>query len=269
MKLAGLWCYPVKSCAGIPLSRAGVGQRGILFDRQWMLVDGGGRFVTQRQHPRMALIQPRLEAGALVLEAPGREPLSVPLDPGTGRTVSVQIWQDRCDAAAVDGAADRWFSEFLGLAVRLVFLPRDRRRAVSPEFALPGDEVGFADGFPFLLIGAGSLADLGERMGTTLSVRRFRPNLLITGAPPYAEDRWARVRIGELVFRVAKPCSRCVITTVDPQTGVRDLDTLGALRRYRQRGNRVYFGQNLIHDSPGELALGDDVVVIEEKDPGA
>lgn len=263
MELAEIWTYPVKSCAGLSLARAQVDSRGIHRDRHWMLVDHAGRFVTQRQVPRMALIKPSLSAEALVLEAPGQPPLSISPDRAAAGTVMVQVWQDRCRAGPVDVEADRWLTDFLGVPVRLVFLPDDERRAVDPRYAQAGDEVGFADGFPFLLIGAASVGDLARRMDADLSMRRFRPNLVVGGAAPYAEDRWRRIRIGALEFRVAKPCSRCAITTVNPDTGTRDLDTLGALARYRRRDNKVYLGQNLVHDAAGELKVGDAVSVIE------
>lgn len=263
MELADIWCYPVKSCAGISLTHATVGCRGIHFDRHWMLVDGAGVFVTQRQAPRMALVRPRFAADSLVLEVPGQAPFQVPVDQDVSRTVAVRIWGDRCQAARVGTEADRWFSSFLGTQVHLVFLPGDRRRAVDSRYARADDQVGFADGFPFLLLGKASVADLAARMATELTMRRFRPNLVVTGAAPYAEDRWRRIRIGALEFRVAKPCSRCAITTVNPDTGARDLDTLGALAAYRRRDNKVVLGQNLIHAATGELRVGDAVSVIE------
>jgi uncharacterized protein YcbX len=259
MLLSEIWCYPVKSCAGIPLERAKVGPRGIHLDRHWMLINQDGRFVSQRQLPRMALIRPRFVEEGLRLEAPGISALEIGEDAHCGRTVSVQVWRDRCAAMEVGDAANAWFSSLLGETVRLVFLPAGERRTVDQDCASATDEVGFADGFPFLLIGRASLDDLAGRMGCALDIRRFRPNLVVTGSAPYAEDTWSRVRIGGLSFRVAKPCSRCAVTTVNPDLGERDLDTLGALRTYRQRENRVYFGQNLIHDAAGELVAGDPV----------
>jgi len=263
MKLAEIWCYPVKSCAGVAASSAGIGARGIHFDRRWMLVDEGGCFLSQRQLPRLAQVRPAFGKDTLVLQVPDRPPLEIPLAEGQAAAVEVQIWRDRCTAAAVGREADRWFSEFLAREVRLVYLPDVSRRAVAPDYARPSDEVGFADGYPFMLLGRASLHDLGARMGSVLSVRRFRPNLVVEGAAAYAEDDWRRIRIGGVTFRVVKPCSRCVITTLDPETGERDLNTLAALAEYRRRDNKVYFGQNLIHDADGELRVGQPVEVIE------
>jgi uncharacterized protein YcbX len=227
-----------------------------------MLVDETGRFVTQRQFPRLALVRPRFDTHALFLEAPAQDPLRMPYSQVPDCSVQVQIWQDRCEAAAVGGLADRWFTTFLGAPVRVVFLPPERRRQVDRRYAEPTDEVAFADGFPFLLIGRASLEDLAQRMGADPGMRRFRPNLVIAGAAPYAEDGWQGLRIGGLQFRVAKPCSRCAVTTVNPDTGERDLDTLGVLAAYRRRKNQVFFGQNLVHDGTGELRVGDPVSVV-------
>lgn len=264
MWLAEIWSYPIKSCAGVSLSRATVGNRGIDYDRHWMLVDAEGRFVSQRQLPRMVLIRPEFMGAQLRVTAPGQSALDIPCVQPAGRTLSVRVWRDDCAAAAVSADADAWFSSFLGTAVRLVFMPAGRRRRVDPVYARSEDEVGFADGFPFLLIGRSSLADLASRMGAELSLRRFRPNLVVEGTAPYAEDRWRRIGIGALKFRVAKACSRCVITTVNPRTAERDLDTLAALAAYRRRDNRVFFGQNLIHDGGGELAVGDSLRLLEQ-----
>jgi uncharacterized protein YcbX len=137
-------------------------------------------------------------------------------------------------------------------------------RRLDLDYARPQDQTGFADGFPFLLISEASLADLNRRIGRTLPMQRFRPNLVVRGCAPYAEDHWRRIRIGGVGFRLVKPCSRCIIPSIDPATGERDgSEPLATLSRYRQTGNKVYFGQNLIHDGPGRLAVGDRVVVLE------
>ena len=263
MRISEIWSYPIKSCAGVPMSRATVGSRGIDYDRHWMLVDGDGRFVSQRQLPRMVLIRPEFTGDQLRVTAPGQSALGIPCVQPVGRTLSVRVWRDKCTAASVGEEADAWFSAFLGETVRLVFLPAGSRRPVDPAFGRHEDEVGFADGFPFLLIGRSSLADLASRMQADLSMQRFRPNLVVDGGAAYAEDGWRRIRIGDIEFRLAKPCSRCVITTLNPQTAEADLDTLGALAAFRKRNNRVFFGQNLIHDGPGELAVGDSLSILE------
>jgi uncharacterized protein YcbX len=265
IELSGLYAYPVKSLQGLALPQAGVARRGLRWDRHWMVVDLDGRFVTQRQRPRMALIGCQVEGDRLRLSAPGMEDLELPAAPSRPAAVEVRIWNDRCLAASSGAQAAHWLSRFLDSDVQLVYLPGERVRPLDPTYARPEDQTGFADGFPFLLISEASLDDLNRRLERPLSMRRFRPNLVVSGCEPYAEDRWRRIRIGGIEFRVVKPCSRCIITTVDPQTGERAGDEpLRTLRSYRQRDNKVFFGQNLIHDNTGPLRLGDQVEVLDE-----
>jgi uncharacterized protein YcbX len=264
IELSGLFLYPVKSLRGLSLAAAEVDARGLRLDRHWMLVDPEGRFVTQRQQPRMALIDCAPEAEGLRLAAPNMAPLRLDAPAAGAETLEVQLWGQRCQALAWGAEADAWLSHFLQRPVRLVAMPEGSVRRLDPEYAQPQDQTGFADGFPFLLISEASLADLNQRVGRVLPMQRFRPNLVVSGCAPYAEDRWRRIRIGGIEFRLVKPCSRCSIPSVDPATGARDgTEPLATLSRYRQRGNKVYFGQNLIHDGAGRLALGDGVEVLE------
>jgi len=260
--LAALYRYPVKSLRGEAFDTLEVTPRGLALDRRWMVVDADGRFLTQRQQPRMALIQARVGAdGRLQLQAPGMRGIEVALTHARAR-MAVRVWDDRLLADPVDEAADRWLGEVLGLSCRLVYLPEDVRRPVDPDYAQPADQVGFADGFPFLLISQASLDDLNARLERPVSMLRFRPNLVVTGCEAFAEDGWRRIRIGDLSFRVAKPCSRCVIPTIDIETGEKGREPLQTLQGYRRRGHRVYFGQNLIHDGPGTLRVGMRVEVL-------
>lgn len=257
-----LWVYPVKSCRGIALQETGVGPRGIRWDRHWMVVDPAGQFLTQRQLPAMALIGTALAPDALWLDAPTLAPLRVPYD-ACGERIPVKVWSDEVHACAVSEDADRWLSAALGRPCRLVRFPDDAPRAVDSQYGRPGDETAFSDGFPLLLIGQGSLDDLNARLAIPLPMRRFRPNVVVRGAPPFAEDDWRQVRIGGLGCRVVKPCSRCAITTVDPERGVRvGNEPLETLARYRRRNGRVYFGQNVIADGTGFLQIGDPVEVL-------
>ena len=263
LTLSGLFFYPVKSLRGIALERAPLDQRGIHFDRHWMVVDGAGRFLTQRQHTRMALIRTALTPGGLRLSAPGMADLDLAFEPAEKRRLEVQVWRDQCEAVLVGEAADRWLSQFLDTEARLVYMPDSTQRAVDPTYAAAGDRVGFADGFPLLLISEASLADLNSRLEQPLPMLRFRPNLVVRGCEPYAEDSWRRIRIGDSTFRVSKPCSRCVIPSIDPETGKKSKEPLRTLNSYRRRGNEVYFGQNVLHDAPGVLQTGMVVEVLE------
>ncbi|WP_456418273.1 MOSC domain-containing protein [Thiolapillus sp.] len=260
--LSGLYRYPVKSLRGERLASMQVDARGLLYDRHWMLVDEEGRFLTQRELPRMALVRPRIEESGLVLGAPGMPDLQLQAD--SGEALQVQIWRDLCTARVMSRRADQWLSKFLDTPCRLVYLPQEQVRRVDQDYAQREDQVGFADGFPFLLISRASLEDLNRRMGRSLPMERFRPNLVVEGCEAYAEDGWKRIRIGDLEFRVVKPCSRCAIPTVDPETGERrGKEPLKTLATYRKQGNNVYFGQNLIHDAQGRLQTGLPVEVLE------
>ncbi len=262
-RLSELWRYPVKSLRGARFERLGLGSRGFDGDREWMVVDVAGRFLTQRQVARMALIDARFAAAGLVLQAPGRAPLTVAGEHAAAARIEVEVWGDRCAALAPDPRADAWLSEFLEQPCRLVRMPATTRRAVDPAYAAPGDQVGFADGFPLLLISQASLDDLNGRLAEPVPMVRFRPNLVVEGTAPYEEDGWRRLRIGGCTFRVAKPCSRCVIPTIDPATAMRSPEPLRTLMSYRRRDNKVYFGQNLLHDEPGVLEQGMAVEVLE------
>lgn len=259
MRLTQLLVYPVKSLGGIALAESLVEARGLRHDRRWMVVDPGGRFLTQRELPRMALVSPSLAEDALRLDAPGMPTLPVPPALGDAAPVSVRVWRSVCDALPVGGDADGWLSECLGTPARLVFMPDTTRRAINPDHSRPGDVVSFADGYPFLLIGEASLADLNARLDAPVGMGRFRPNFVVSGGPAYAEDGWARVRIGGAAFRVAKPCDRCGLTTIDPATAARGTEPLHTLAGYRTVEKKVLFGQYLIAEGEGVVRVGDGV----------
>ena len=266
-EVTDLTVYPVKSCAGIRLDRAEVTPTGFAHDRQLMVVDAEGEFVSQRSEPRLALVRvTMLDGGALRLEAPGVQALEVDLTADAGRR-EVVVWGDRVMAASVGPSGDRWLSAFLDRPCALVRMPADTVRAVDPDEAGPGFRVGFADGYPFLLLSEASLDELNRRLERPLTMDRFRPNLVVDGCPPHAEDGWRRVRIGEVVLRVVKPCSRCTVTTVDQATGERGVEPLATLATYRRSGRHVMFGQNLVPETTGVITVGDPVEVLESGPP--
>jgi uncharacterized protein YcbX len=267
IRVTALNMYPVKSCAATPLEVAELDARGIRHDREFMLVDRQRRFLTQREQPRLALIVPRRTDTSLELSAPGMPPLSVePLD---GRRETVTIWRDRVVAADQGEEAADWLSSYLGQPVRLVRLPGDVVRPVDPHFASrPDAQVSLADAFPLLLISEESLADLNTRLDQPLPMNRFRPNVVCRGAGvPYAEDSWAELQIGELAFSVVKACARCVTTTTDQLTAERGREPLATLATYRRVARGVLFGQNLIHATPGRIAIGDPLRICRAVDP--
>lgn len=257
--LSGLYVYPIKSCTGISLQRSGLSATGLRHDRRWMLVDETGEFMTQRAHPRMALISTRFATEYLIVGAPGMPELGIPLRQGPANLIDVRVFGDTNKGDLVGGEADRWFSEFLEFPCRLVHKPDDDLRLIDSSIAESGDQVGFADGFAFLLISEASLEDLNSRLEESLPMNRFRPNFVVRGCGPYAEDGWSRLRIGGVPFRVAEPCPRCAITTVDQRTGARGKEPLRTLATYRKSDGEVFFGRNLIHDALGTVRVGDPV----------
>ena len=257
--LSGLYVYPIKSCAGISTTSAEVGATGLLHDRRWMLVDGAGEFMSQRAHPRMALISTRLSDELLTVGAPGMPDLPIPLRQENGNQIDVEVWGDVNRGALVGEEADRWFGEFLRFPCRLVRKPEDDPRPVDSVYARSGDQASFADGFAFLLVSEASLDDLNSRLEYPVPMNRFRPNFVVSGCGAYAEDEWDRLHIGGIPFRVAEACPRCAITTTDQQTAERSKEPLRTLATYRKIDGEVYFGRNLIHDAPGTVRLGDAV----------
>jgi uncharacterized protein len=265
LTLSEIWIYPIKSLGGLSLPRAVVQERGLQYDRRWMIVDEHNRFVTQRSLHRMALLQVALEGTCLRVtdRANDTPPLRIPLLPLAGESLRVSIWDDEAvEAVAVGAEADHWLSRALDRSLRLVYMPNSSERRVDPDYAHRQEIVSFADAYPFLLIGQASLDDLNQRLANPVSMRRFRPNLVVTGAAPYAEDEWRQLRVGTQEFSGVKPCARCVLTTVDPDTAQTGPEPLKTMATYRQRNNKIYFGQNLLTQTTGEVAVGDRVEVL-------
>lgn len=267
--LSDIIIYPVKSLAGIHLNRWQVIETGFQYDRKWMLIDNQGQFLSQRRLPKMALIKTTLTDNQLILSAPEQQDLVLALAPIDGEVIVSTIWHDQCNARWVSAEADLWFSGFLGMDCRLVYLPDEIIRPVDTRYALSTDQVAFSDGFPFLLVAENSLLDLNQAMQLNLTMNRFRPNLVIAGCPAYAEDSWREIRIAGIDFRLPKPCSRCAVPTIDPETAQVGKEPLTTLNRLRKWQNKVYFGQNAIHNQCGTLSVGDSVQIMlaGEKQP--
>lgn len=266
MHLSEINIYPVKSLKGISLGEATVEERGLQFDRRWMLVDENDRFLTQRELPAMAMIGVGVK-GPYLTATFGERELEMPVSLNGSGAANVTIWDDTVPAKIYDDATNEWFSDVLQTRVRLVQMPETTRRRVNEDYAVrESDTVSFADGYPFLLIGEGSLEDLNSRLETPLPMNRFRSNFVVAGSKPFAEDTWKRIRIGETVFHVVKPCGRCVITTTDQETGERGKEPLKTLATFRTQNGKVMFGQNLIAESGGgTVKVGDEIEVIETK----
>lgn len=257
MYLSQLAIYPLKSAAGIRLDEAIATPLGLEWDRRWLLVDEQGLFVTQRQQAQMALIRVTVEQGILVANAPDMPTLVA--TPNMPEPITVRVWEDDIVAQTVSAAADAWFSQFLARSVRLVFFPEHLQRPVDKDWAGDGHFTAFSDGFPYLVITQASLDALSQAWGQELAWQRFRPNLVIAGTiPPFAEDEWHSIRINGMDFALVKPCSRCVIPSIDPSTGEKDRSVLTLLQQQRKRADgRVYLGQNAImQSSTGMLRVG-------------
>jgi uncharacterized protein YcbX len=263
LTVSSLHVYPVKGLKGIDLAHARCTDRGIEHDRRWMVVDERGEFLTQREHPRMATVWTELSPSALTLSAPDMPEVAVPLVPPRAPSLRVRVWKSVCDALPASVDADRWLSEYLGLACRLVYMPDESVRYSNPEFSGDGRRVGFADGYAFLVIGEASLADLNARLAArghrALPMNRFRPNIVVAGSDPYAEDGWTDVRVGGAVLRAAKPCGRCQVTTTDQASGeVQGPEPLATLATYRESERfGIMFGMNYVTIAQGAVAVGD------------
>ena len=264
--------YPVKSCRGEDLETAVVEPWGLRGDRRWMVIDRDAVQITAREVHRMLRVRPDLVDRGLLLSTPDAPDLFVPTP--AAPTGDVRIWKATVAAASGGAEAEAWFSAVLQQPARLVYLDDPRRRATNPEFSLPGDVVSFADGYPVLLASKSSLALLNDWIAEgprsdegPLDIRRFRPNLVVTGAAPFAEDGWTRIRMGEAVFRVAKGCDRCVLTTLDPETGEKQMEPIATLARHRRWDGKTWFAANLVPDNPGAvIRVGDEVEVLESRD---
>lgn len=265
--LSALYRYPLKSGKGEVLQSAELDKLGLTGDRRWMLVDeASGRFLTQRAEARMSQLSALWNAdGGVTLATPGQGSIDIPLPADDAELRGVTIWRDTLRVPDAGDEPARWVSEFLGKPTRLVQMPLDRARATQSGFGHDDDQVAFADGYPLLLIGDASLQDLSGKVGRSLEMLRFRPNLVIEGSAAYAEDGWKRIRIGDIEFRVIKPCSRCIMTTVDPQTGERsaDREPFATLQKHRATADGAMFGQNLVNDKNGRLEVGMPVEILE------
>lgn len=277
MRVSALHTYPIKGCRRIDHERAVVEPWGLVGDRRWMIIDPDGAQVTQRDVARLALLHAVPAGTGLELSFPGSEPLLV-AQPAPDPVVTATLWgRITMTATAAGPDADALLSKELDRDVRLVWMDDPaNRRPVEPEYALPADRVSFADGFPLLLANTASLDRLNDWIAESgsdegpLPMARFRPNVVVDGATPFAEDDWLgrRLRIGALVFRVAKPCGRCLVTTTDQETGERGREPLRTLARYRNVGQQLLFGTNLVPDTVGEISVGDPVEVLDRfRDP--
>lgn len=264
MLLSEIWIYPVKSLGGIRLTISQVEEKGLQYDRRWMVVDENGKFLTQRVNNKMALVDVSFDEAGLILSHRSdiENRVLVPFKSVSNEIMQVKVWKDVVTARTLCDQADSWLSRQLGKKVRIVEMYEDSRRLMHPAYASPDALVSFADDFPFLLISEASLADLNSKLSIDVEMKRFRPNFVISGTEPFAEDSWNHITIGNIGFDVATPCERCVLTTIDPATGTKGLEPLKTLATYRKVNNKILFGQNLVSVQTGMIREGDEVLVI-------
>lgn len=271
--VSGLFVHPVKSCAGVALREARLMDTGLDLDRAWMVVDAEGRFVTQREQPRMALVRPQIKVLEVVLRAPGMLALHLGINE-VEKPARVQVWGDALDAWDMGDVAGQWFSDFLGRpGLRLARFDPEVTRLASKQWTGEVDApIEFADGFPLLVVGEASLAELNQRLAAAghaaVGIERFRPNIVLAGLQAHDEDRLHELRIataeGEVVLRLVKTCPRCPIPNVDPATGETSPEVLAALSSYRANallGGAITFGLNcvIVQGAGATLRVGDAV----------
>ncbi|MBM4185968.1 MAG: MOSC domain-containing protein [Gemmatimonadetes bacterium] len=258
--VTALHLYPLKGARGISVDSIALDRFGPQGDRRWLLVDADGCQITQRDVPRLCLIEATPSAKGIRLSAPNLQSIEVAPPEGAARR-PVRVWDDIIPAAPTSAEADAWASEALGRSCHLVHCPDDSPRRTSPEYDPIGSPVSFADGYPILVIGEASLADLNRRLAAPLPMNRFRPNVVVRGAEPFAEDGWRRFRMGPIVFDAVKPCARCTVPTTNQATAERGPEPLRTLATFRKRGSAVLFGMNVVHRAAGTLRVGDTVEI--------
>jgi len=264
MLLSEIWIYPVKSLGGIRVTEAHVEEKGLKYDRRWMIVDENGKFLTQRVNTKMALLNVSLHQEGLTITEKfnSRNQISVPFEPVSSQILQVKVWDDVVLARTVCDQADQWLTEQLGKNVRIVEMAAVTERKMNPEYALPGALVSFADDFPYLLISEASLDDLNSKLEETVDMKRFRPNFVVSGTEAFAEDSWNNIKIGNVTFKVSKPCERCILITIDPETGVKGREPLKTLSTYRKVGKEIFFGQNLVSQTKGIVREGEKIMLL-------
>jgi uncharacterized protein YcbX len=258
--LSQIWIYPVKSLGGIRLKSANVMDKGLQYDRRWMLVDEAGVFMTQRLNPKMALFKVSIDQPKGKLNFTfEQDHFSIPTHSPISPKFIGKIWEDTVEVIEVSEECSQWFSEKLNVKCRLISFPEQNPRPVDPLYKVNDEHVSLADGYPFLIIGEQSLADLNGKLQEPVPMNRFRPNFVFTGGTPYEEDNWKDFRIGRNRFVGVKPCGRCIMTTINQDTAEQGREPLSMLSTYRKRNNKIYFGQNVLAIDHNEIKEGDEI----------
>lgn len=259
--LSEIWIYPIKSLRGISVPSARVLGKGLEYDRRMMLVDDNNVFLTQRVHHQMALFQVSIEGHELVVRL-DHDAIRLNLKhQSENPDTTVTIWDDQVVAREYSQAVSKWFSEKMNFSCKLMCFPEGNERRVDPEFSINNEHVSLADAYPILVIGESSLNELNNRLERPVPMNRFRPNFVVRGSVPFEEDQWKHFTIGTNRFAGVKPCARCILTTVDQETGIRGTEPLATLATYRKKNNKIYFGQNVLALDHFQVSVGDQVLV--------
>lgn len=270
MHVEHLFIYPIKSLGGIELKEVHLEARGFKYDRRYMLVDEKGVFITQRDNHLMALFHTYIEKDGIRVsfrEELRGDSVLVPYDLDNNKTRQVQIWQDTCSAVEMSDEVNEYFSERLSQKCFLVYMPDNTNRLVDKRYAQQDEMTSFADAFPILLIGSASLNDLNARLPKEEQVvwNRFRPNLVVKTEVPFEEDNWQVFKLGNAILQCVKPCARCVITTINQESGLAGKEPLKTLASYRTQNHKVMFGQNVLIKSYGlNLRVGDEFACLKD-----
>lgn len=268
LSLASIHIHPIKSLGGFAVDSSRLTDRGLEHDRRWMLIDHVGRFVSQREIPQMACLHcVRGDSGFQVTDIRDGSSIALPWSVADGQRSVAKVWDDAVAVIHASAKTSSWFSERLGAALSLVFMPDDSQRPTDDRYAKAFTSL--SDGFPYLIISQASLDDLNARLGSTdqMDMDRFRPNLVIAGGGAFQEDGWQRIDVGGTTFDLVKPCARCVITTTDQRTGERGKEPLRTLAHFRKRVaaegiSKVDFGMNAVADRSGMIHVGSPIQVL-------
>jgi len=264
MKVSALYNYPVKSLGGIKLKTAKVEKRGLENDRRFMFIDKENNFVTARTQNKLGGIDVVIKNDELIFTNNHNNSNVVQPIVISSKKINSTIWDSKSNCHFIDNnVIDEWISDFIGEDIRLVYMADDDIRVVNQKYAKPDEIVSFADGFPLLVTNTKSLEDLNSRMDENVNMSRFRPNIVIEGNIPWEEDNWEKIKIGDVIIRLAKPCARCVVTTINPDTGIKGVEPLHTLSKFRKVGNKVMFGINSLAEKLGTINVGDSVELLK------
>ena len=254
--------YPVKGCQAVHVDTMEIVNTGPRYDRQWLVVGADGKFISQRSHPKLAVISAYMKDDMLVLTISGHD--SIMVEPTSeGDVIEATLHKNIVKTVEQSAEVSRALSDYLECNAKLVGFAKGFTRFITPDYAVTeSDQTLFADAFPSLIASEESLDDLNTRLESPVLMTRFRPNIVIKGLGAYDEDNFTRLRIGDVTFSAVKKCSRCTVTTVDQDTGMKGKEPLLTLSRYRNSEKGIMFGMNLIHDAPGVIRVGDRVELL-------